>query len=66
MTNLTKEYYDAFHPKYFSVKHVWWLAGDHGKGGLTAQGITAGPTEYYDSEEDAARALRKFKRKAKK
>ena len=65
MANLTKKDYDAFKPTYFSVKHVWWLCAKYGRG-LTAYGNTGRPIEYYDDEEAAAKALRKFKREAKK
>jgi len=61
---LTKKEYDAFSPTYFSVKRVWWLHAKYGRG-LTAQGNTGRPIEYYDSEIDADKALRRFKREAK-
>ena len=61
----TKADYDTFKPVYSRLKRGFWICGKHGRGGLSAQGVTSGPTEYYDSQDDAAEALRKFKRQAK-
>lgn len=58
--------YSTFKPIYSTLKRSWWICGASGSGGLSAQGTTAGPTEYYDDEEDADKALRRFKREAKK